>query len=56
MKFAHLSDCHLGGWRQPELQELNLKAFQKAIEESVEEKVAILSFLQEICLTQHFRQ
>ncbi len=44
MKFAHLSDCHLGGWRQPELQELNLKAFQKAIEESVEEKVDFVLF------------
>ena len=27
MKFAHLSDCHLGGWRQPELQELNINLF-----------------------------
>ena len=27
MKFAHLSDCHLGGWRQPELKELNIGHF-----------------------------
>ncbi len=35
MRFSHISDCHLGGWRQPELQNLNLKSFQKAIEESI---------------------
>ena len=31
-KFAHLADCHLGGWRQEELQNLNFQSFQKAIE------------------------
>lgn len=31
MKFAHFADCHLGGWRQEELQFLNFQAFQKAI-------------------------
>lgn len=31
-KFAHLADCHLGGWRQEELQKLNFQSFQKAIE------------------------
>lgn len=31
-KFAHLADCHLGGWRQEELQKLNFRSFQKAIE------------------------
>ena len=32
MKFAHIADSHLGGWRQPELQELNTLSFKKAIE------------------------
>jgi len=31
-KFAHLADCHLGGWRQEELQKLNFQSFQKAIQ------------------------
>jgi DNA repair exonuclease SbcCD nuclease subunit len=31
MRFAHLGDCHLGSWRQPELKELNLQSFQEAI-------------------------
>ena len=39
MKFAHLGDCHLGGWRQPELKELNFKCFQTAIERCIREKV-----------------
>ena len=39
MKFAHLGDCHLGGWRQPELSELNFKSFQTAIKKCLDEKV-----------------
>jgi DNA repair protein SbcD/Mre11 len=39
VKFAHLADCHLGGWRQEELQNLNLNSFRKAIETSIQEKV-----------------
>ncbi len=39
VKFAHLADIHLGGWRQEPLQELNLQAFKKAIEICVKEKV-----------------
>ncbi|MEM4259219.1 MAG: DNA repair exonuclease [Candidatus Pacearchaeota archaeon] len=39
MKFAHLGDCHLGGWRQPELKELNFRSFQYAIDECIKEKV-----------------
>ena len=39
MKFAHLADCHLGGWRQPELQTLNLESFKKAIDTCIERDV-----------------
>lgn len=39
VKFAHLADCHLGGWRQEELMNLNLRSFQKIREICVEEKV-----------------
>lgn len=34
-----MGDCHLGGWRQPELKELNFKSFQKAIDICIKEKV-----------------
>ena len=42
MKFSHLGDCHLGSWRQPELQELNFKSFEKAIDESIKQNVEFM--------------
>lgn len=39
MKFAHIGDCHLGGWRQPELKELNFRSFQYAVNKIIKEKV-----------------
>jgi hypothetical protein len=39
MKFAHLGDCHLGSWREPELKELNFKSFQYALNECTKERV-----------------
>ena len=42
MKFAHLSDCHIGGWREPKLREANTKSFVMAIEKCLAEKVDFL--------------
>lgn len=39
VKFAHLADVHLGGWRQPEMQRLNFESFQFAVNKSIERKV-----------------
>ena len=39
MKFSHIADCHLGSWREPKMQELNLNSFKQAIEISIKEKV-----------------
>lgn len=39
MKFAHLADCHLGGWRHPELKDLNFQSFTYALEVCKKEKV-----------------
>ncbi|MCL5730109.1 MAG: exonuclease SbcCD subunit D [Candidatus Pacearchaeota archaeon] len=39
VKFAHMSDIHLGGWKQQALQDLNFESFEKAIEISIKEKV-----------------
>jgi len=44
MRFAHIADCHLGSWRQPELQQLNLASFKRAIEICIEEKVNFIVF------------
>lgn len=42
MKFAHLGDCHLGGWRQPELRELNFQSFRSALKTCLREKVEFI--------------
>ena len=42
MKFAHMGDCHLGGWRQPELSELNFRSFQYAVDKCIREKVEFI--------------
>ncbi len=42
MKFAHMGDCHLGGWREPELRDLNFKSFQFAVEKCIKEKVEFI--------------
>jgi len=39
MKFAHLADCHIGGWREPKLKELGNKAFSEAVALCIKEKV-----------------
>ena len=44
MKFAHIADIHLGGWRQPEMQALNLQAFQQTVNICIQEKVQFIIF------------
>jgi len=39
VKIAHVSDVHLGAWRNERLNELGFRAFQKTIEAIIEEKV-----------------
>jgi exonuclease SbcD len=39
IKFAHVSDCHLGGWRKESLNKLGCQAFSRMVEKSIEEKV-----------------
>ena len=38
-KFAHITDCHLGSWRNSKLRDLNLQAFEKSISISIKEQV-----------------
>jgi len=43
VKFAHIADCHLGAFaRNPTLREYNLKAFEKAVEISIERDVDLM--------------
>ena len=39
VRFAHMADIHLGGWKQQPLQDLNLESFKMAIESCINEKV-----------------
>jgi DNA repair protein SbcD/Mre11 len=39
MKFIHFADCHLGGWREPELNSLNFSSFQYVISKAIDWKV-----------------
>lgn len=38
-RFAHLSDVHLGGWKQQPLQDLNFQSFRRVIDVCIAEKV-----------------
>ena len=42
MKFAHLSDVHIGGWREDQLKQLNLQTFRLAIDKCIENRVAFI--------------
>ena len=44
MKFAHIADSHLGSWRQPELQKLNLDSFKIAIDSCIKEELEFILF------------
>jgi len=39
IKFAHMADCHIGGWRDPRLKRVNSLAFKKAIDICIDRKV-----------------
>ena len=38
-KFAHMSDVHIGAFRQPELKELLLTSFDRAVDRCIQEEV-----------------
>lgn len=48
IRFAHLADLHLGGWREKNLTHLNFITFQKAISKIIEEKVDFVIFAGDI--------
>lgn len=42
MKFAHIADCHIGGWKEPKLKELGMESFRRAISKCIELQVDFL--------------
>ncbi len=39
MKFAHIADVHIGGWREPKLSDLSVKAFKKSVKICISRQV-----------------
>lgn len=39
MRFAHMADCHIGAWNDPKMKQASIKAFEKAIDICINEKV-----------------
>lgn len=42
VKFAHVSDCHLGAWRKDSLNEIGFQAFIQMVDKIIEEEVDFL--------------
>jgi len=42
MKFAHIADCHVGGWREEALRKLSIDSLKKVIDVCIQENVAFL--------------
>ncbi len=39
VKFAHIADAHIGGWRDPKLSSLSLDAFNRALDVCLQENI-----------------
>ena len=44
VRFAHISDVHLGGWKQQPLQDLNFESFKKAVDICIQNKLDFILF------------
>jgi hypothetical protein len=44
VKFGHIADVHLGGWKQEPMNELNFGSFRRAIDICIENKVDFVLF------------
>ncbi len=42
MKFAHLSDIHIGGWREDSLRQLGIEAFRQAMQICIEKNIGFI--------------
>ncbi len=44
VKFGHIADVHLGGWKQEPMNELNFDSFRRALDVCIENKVDFILF------------
>jgi hypothetical protein len=48
VRFAHISDIHLGGWKQQPMQDLNFASFRKAVDVCINSKLDFILFAGDI--------
>jgi DNA repair exonuclease SbcCD nuclease subunit len=48
VRFAHISDVHLGGWKQQPMQDLNFESFKKAVEVCINSRLDFILFAGDI--------
>lgn len=48
VKFAHISDVHLGGWKQQPMQDLNFNSFRKAVDVCINSNLDFILFAGDI--------
>lgn len=53
MRFAHLADCHIGGWRDSRMKNLPLLAFSKAVDICMEENLDFVLISGDLFNTSH---
>ena len=41
-RFAHLADCHIGGWKEDELKKLSIESFREATNKILRSKIDFL--------------
>lgn len=44
VRFAHIADSHLGGWKQKPMQDLNFQSFEKAVDICIKDKLDFVLF------------
>lgn len=44
VRFAHIADVHLGGWKQQPIQELNFESFVRAVDICIDNKLDFILF------------
>jgi DNA repair protein SbcD/Mre11 len=44
VRFAHIADVHLGGWKQKPMQDLNFQSFEKTVDICIKDKLDFVLF------------
>lgn len=53
MKFAHMADCHIGGWHDPRMKDLPLNSFVEAIDRCIVKNVDFVLISGDLFNTSH---